>query len=193
MHRVPTWIPLQNIMMHGTRWLLRFLLFCWSLHCWRSSCWTVPQLFESTRPMSLALSQNKNLSVLAYVEVFWWARVDSNHRSWKQQIYSLSPLATREHAHIHFLCPSPDDLFILSCRKAFVNCFLPFSSNAFSVQRNGRAKAGKALQPCRHGKVGEKSQPEEIDRQIARKTRDNMWKVQDFLSLHWKTQEGVIY
>ena len=52
--------------------------------------------------------------------------------------------------------------------------FLPFSSNAFSVQRNGRAKAGKALQPCRHGKVGEKSQPEEIDRQIARKTRDNM-------------------
>ncbi|WP_207665843.1 hypothetical protein, partial [Faecalibacterium sp. AF27-11BH] len=37
-----------------------------------------------------------------------------------------------------------------------------------------RAKAGKALQPCRHGKVGEKSQPEEIDRQIARKTRDNM-------------------
>ena len=35
--------------------------------------------------------------------------------------------------------------------------FLPFSSNAFSVQRNGRAKAGKALQPCRHGKVAEKA------------------------------------
>ena len=32
-----------------------------------------PQLFESTRPISLALSQNKNLSVLAYVEVFWWS------------------------------------------------------------------------------------------------------------------------
>ena len=31
---------------------------------------TSSQLFESTRPMSLALSQNKNLSVLAYVEVF---------------------------------------------------------------------------------------------------------------------------
>ena len=40
-----------------------------------------PQLFESTRSMSLALLQNKNLSVFAYVEVFWWARVDSNHRS----------------------------------------------------------------------------------------------------------------
>ncbi len=34
--------------------------------------------------------------------LIWWARVDSNHRSIKQQIYSLSPLATREHAHIHF-------------------------------------------------------------------------------------------
>lgn len=32
----------------------------------------------------------------------WWARVDSNHRSIKQQIYSLSPLATREHALILF-------------------------------------------------------------------------------------------
>ena len=42
---------------------------------------TAPQLFESTRPMSLALLQSKNLSVLAYVEAFWWARVDSNHRS----------------------------------------------------------------------------------------------------------------
>ena len=30
-------------------------------------------LFESTRPVSLVLQQNKNLSVLAYVEVFWWS------------------------------------------------------------------------------------------------------------------------
>ena len=29
-----------------------------------------------------------------------WAEVDSNHRSNLQQIYSLSPLATRESAHI---------------------------------------------------------------------------------------------
>ena len=188
MHRVPTWIPLQNIMMHGTRWLLRFLLFCWSLHCWRSSCWTVPQLFGSTRPMSLALSQNKNLSILAYVEVFWWARVDSNHRSWKQQIYSLSPLATREHAHIHFLCPSPDDLLILSWRKAFVNCFLRFSSNAFSVQRNGWAKAGKALQPCGHGKVGEKANRKKLIGKLQEKIETICEKCKTFLSLHWKTQ-----
>ena len=30
-------------------------------------------LFESTRPVSLALQQNKNLSVLSYVEAFWWS------------------------------------------------------------------------------------------------------------------------
>ena len=34
---------------------------------------------------------------------FWWGKVDSNHRSYKQQIYSLSPLATREFPHIHCL------------------------------------------------------------------------------------------
>ena len=30
-------------------------------------------LFESARSMSPALSQNKNLSVLVYVEAFWWS------------------------------------------------------------------------------------------------------------------------
>ena len=32
----------------------------------------------------------------------WWGKVDSNHRSDKQQIYSLSPLATREFPHMNF-------------------------------------------------------------------------------------------
>ena len=40
-----------------------------------------------------------------FVTAFWWELVDSNHRSIKQQIYSLSPLATREHAHIQFCSP----------------------------------------------------------------------------------------
>ena len=30
----------------------------------------------------------------------WWGMVDSNHRRHRQQIYSLSPLATREIPHI---------------------------------------------------------------------------------------------
>ena len=32
---------------------------------------------------------------------FWWRRVDSNHRSETQQIYSLPPLATRELLHMN--------------------------------------------------------------------------------------------
>ena len=32
----------------------------------------------------------------------WWRRVDSNHRSETQQIYSLPPLATRELLHMNF-------------------------------------------------------------------------------------------
>ena len=34
------------------------------------------------------------------IQDFWWGRTDSNHRSETQQIYSLSPLATRELPHI---------------------------------------------------------------------------------------------
>ena len=49
--------------------------------CFRRRRRSAPLLFESTRPVSRTLQQNKNLSVLSYVEVFWWARVDSNHRS----------------------------------------------------------------------------------------------------------------
>ena len=41
---------------------------------------------------------------------YWWGKVDSNHRSYKQQIYSLSPLATREFPQIHFaFCVEPVD------------------------------------------------------------------------------------
>ncbi len=36
--------------------------------------------------------------------VLWWGRTDSNHRSKKQQIYSLPPLATRELPHVTYVC-----------------------------------------------------------------------------------------
>ena len=36
------------------------------------------------------------------LDFLWWGRTDSNHRSDTQQIYSLSPLATRELPHIFF-------------------------------------------------------------------------------------------
>ncbi len=40
---------------------------------------------------------------------FWWAEVDSNHRSRRRQIYSLIHLAALESAHIHlFRCGAGD-------------------------------------------------------------------------------------
>ena len=37
----------------------------------------------------------------------WWGRTDSNHRSETQQIYSLSPLATRELPLMKLAVPEP--------------------------------------------------------------------------------------
>ena len=61
-------------------------------------------LFESTRSMSLALLQNKNLSVFAYVEAFWWARVDCASRAAKNSplgcfcaVFSAVAAAVRIH------------------------------------------------------------------------------------------------
>ena len=35
--------------------------------------------------------------------IFWWGMVDSDHRSQRQQIYSLPPLATREIPHMELV------------------------------------------------------------------------------------------
>ena len=42
-------------------------------------------------------------AVPAAQRLSWWERVDSNHRSRRQQIYSLPPLATRERSHIQLI------------------------------------------------------------------------------------------
>ena len=68
----------------------------------RGTCDAGPRLFESTSDASVKIIQNKKRDTLTGIS-FWWELVDSNHRSIKQQIYSLSPLATRESSHIH-LC-----------------------------------------------------------------------------------------
>ena len=40
---------------------------------------------------------------------FWWAEVDSNHRSRRRQIYSLIHLAALESAHIKLFCCGAGD------------------------------------------------------------------------------------
>ena len=46
------------------------------------------------------MNTKKNVPDSKIRHIIWWERVDSNHRSETQQIYSLPPLATREHSHI---------------------------------------------------------------------------------------------
>ena len=46
--------------------------------------------------------KNTTLCVIFCIKVvFWWAEVDSNHRSRRRQIYSLIHLAALESAHIY--------------------------------------------------------------------------------------------
>ena len=79
-------------------------------------------LFESTRPISLALLQNKNLSVLAYAEAFWWARVDYASRAAKNSpqgcfcaVFGDSAAAVL----IHPLCP-PENCAKQKVQRTFI-------------------------------------------------------------------------
>ena len=73
--------------------------------------------------VSLTFAQKKTASVPLHQRFFHgrgWIRTTEAE---KQQIYSLSPLATREHAHIQFFAVA-DCLYILPLGGVFVNCFL---------------------------------------------------------------------
>ena len=73
--------------------------------------------------VSLTFAQKKTASVSLHQRFFHgrgWIRTTEAE---KQQIYSLSPLATREHAHIQFFAVT-DCLYILPLGGVFVNCFL---------------------------------------------------------------------
>ena len=60
-----------------------------------------------------------------------WMEVDSNHRSKLQQIYSLSPLATRESAHKNYLIITH---FFWKCKPMIglepITCWLQISCSA---------------------------------------------------------------
>ena len=73
--------------------------------------------------VSLTFAQKKTASVPLHQRFFHgrgWIRTTEAE---KQQIYSLSPLATREHAHIQFFAVA-DCLYILPLGGVFVNCLL---------------------------------------------------------------------
>ena len=56
--------------------------------------------FETGKSPQTRMNTKKNVPDSKIRHIIWWERVDSDHRSETQQIYSLPPLATREHSHI---------------------------------------------------------------------------------------------
>ena len=94
--------------------------------------------------VSLTFVQKKTASVSLHQRFFHgrgWIRTTEAE---KQQIYSLSPLATREHAHILFAVIA-DCLYILSSEVAFVNYFFHGFSLFLSFSIFLRFTAIKAL------------------------------------------------
>lgn len=73
-----------------------------ALTCWRRG----DSLFHGKATETRAGFQSqseKRKTATQRSPFFWWRRVDSNHRSETQQIYSLPPLATRELLHMKLL------------------------------------------------------------------------------------------
>ena len=69
----------------------------------RSAGKRAPGTFSDTPPLRIHASQRPRPNtrpILTDGSCVWWGKVDSNHRRHCQQIYSLSPLATREFPHI---------------------------------------------------------------------------------------------
>ena len=62
------------------------------------------QIFHSVA-ISLARRANfvEKSHLLSQMAFFWWERVDADHRSHRQQMYSLPPLATRERSHMELV------------------------------------------------------------------------------------------
>ena len=101
---------------------------------------TAPQLFESTRPALRKVYKTENPvpgSDTGFLGGRGWIRTTEAE---KQQIYSLSPLATREHAQILFTS-LPDDSFILADKSGFVNRFFAFFQLLFSRTKKRRSLA----------------------------------------------------
>ena len=65
-------------------------------------------------PLRLPIPPHQRTHRNAQTATCEWMEVDSNHRSKLQQIYSLSPLATRESTHMKFYC-LPTDIIQINC------------------------------------------------------------------------------
>ena len=57
--------------------------------------------FKTEKSPQTRMNTKKNVPDSKIRHIIWWGKMDSNHRSQRQQIYSLPPLATREFPLIH--------------------------------------------------------------------------------------------
>ena len=90
---------------------------------------------------------------LAYASAFfWWGKVDSDHRSQRQQIYSLPPLATREFPHIHQArCVSAERLIIIHRPARKVKRFLQIFDFSAQKSRYSRRRPSTVTVTTCHG------------------------------------------
>ena len=141
----PACVSLRRRSFYGRGWITQAALLKtahWAVFAPSSA--TGPQLFESTRMRTQSFGKQKTACVSLRWRSFYgrgWIRTTEAE---KQQIYSLSPLATREHAHILFAVIA-DCLYILSSEVAFVNYFFHGFSLFLSFSIFLRFTAIKAL------------------------------------------------
>ena len=56
--------------------------------------------FETEKSPQTRMNTKKNVPDSKIRHIIWWGKVDSDHRSRRQQIYSLPPLAARDFPQI---------------------------------------------------------------------------------------------
>ena len=96
-----------------------------------------PTSFQTAPPRVIKLYASLSIN-----STFWkkkWAEVDSNHRSNLQQIYSLSPLATRESAHKIFILEPMIGLEPITCWLQ-VSCSANWATSAYLLNGAYRAR-----------------------------------------------------
>ena len=109
---------------------------------------TSPQLFESTRPALRKVYKTENPvpgSDTGSLGGRGWIRTTEAE---KQQIYSLSPLATREHAQILFTSVAGRLVYFIRLRAICQLLFSDFCS--FSAETVGRISFGSDVSGARN-------------------------------------------
>ena len=145
----PACVSLRRRSFYGRGWITQAALLKtahWAVFAPSSA--TGPQLFESTRMRTQSFCKQKTASVSLRWRSFYgrgWIRTTEAE---KQQIYSLSPLATREHAQILFTSVAGRLVYFIRLRAICQLLFSDFCS--FSAEAVGRVSFGSDVSGARN-------------------------------------------